>query len=52
MTETDFLAHVGELGTHDMWVVVPMALVSAVLLVVLARPKPPASNEDPEVGDD
>ncbi|WP_117208744.1 hypothetical protein [Allorhizocola rhizosphaerae] len=35
------LAHTGGLAAEHMWVVVPMAIISVVLMVVLARPKAP-----------
>lgn len=59
MTATQPLAHVGTLGHHDMWVIVPMVLLSVVVLIVMARPKRPAAGDDerpephpptPEVG--
>lgn len=51
MTETQFLAHVGPLGHHDMWVIVPMVVLSVIVMVVMARPKrPPPDDRGAEEG--
>ena len=41
------LAHIGPLVTHDLLVIIPMAVLSAIVMVVLARPRrPPPDPED------
>lgn len=44
------LGHVGPLGEHDMWVVIPMAVVSAVVVLILARRGSPPVDEDQRDG--
>jgi hypothetical protein len=47
MTTGMLLAHVGPLGTHDLLVIIPMVVLSAIVMVVLARPRrPPPDPED------
>lgn len=46
MAGTRLLAHVGPLGHHDMWVIIPMVVLSVVVLIVMARPKRPPVDED------
>lgn len=49
----ELLAHIGPLGHHDLWVIIPMAVLSALIMVVMARPKrAPAEpgDEQPEPG--
>ena len=45
------LAHVGPLGDHDMWIIVPMVLLSIAVMIVMARPRPPTGRDD-ERGED
>jgi hypothetical protein len=48
MNGVRFLAHVGPLGEHDLLVVIPMAVLSAVVMVIMARPRrPPTDDSEP-----
>jgi hypothetical protein len=48
MNGVRLLAHVGPLGEHDLLVVIPMAVLSAVVMVVMARPRrPPTDDSEP-----
>lgn len=46
MTGARVLAHVGPLGHHDMWVIVPMVLLSIVVMIVMARPRRPTADDE------
>jgi hypothetical protein len=48
MTQIQPLAHVGPLGHHDMWIIIPMVVLSIVVLIVMARPKRPTTVEEEE----
>lgn len=49
---SQLLAHVGPLATHDLWLVIPMAVLSAVIIVVMVRPRRPLPPPDdqPDAG--
>ena len=49
MNGVQFLAHVGQLSGHDLLIVIPMAVLSAVVMVIMARPQRPPSD-DSEAG--
>ena len=48
MNGVRFLAHAGQLSEHDLLVVIPMAVLSAVVMVIMARPRrPPTDDSEP-----
>jgi hypothetical protein len=46
------LAHIGGLGPHDLLAIIPMAVLSAFIMVIMARPRRPApgGEQPPQVG--
>lgn len=47
-TGPQLLAHVGPLGHHDLWVIIPMAVLSVAVMIVMARPRrPPPGDDEP-----
>jgi hypothetical protein len=48
LTLPALLAHVGPLGRHDLWVIIPLAVLAVVTMIVMARPKPPPAEDEPE----
>ena len=38
-------AHVGPLGHHDLWVIVPMVVLSIIVMVLMARPRRPRPDD-------
>lgn len=45
-------AHIGPLATHDLWLVIPMAVLSALIIVVMVRPRPAPPAPDDRAPDD
>jgi len=45
VVEVLWYAHVGPLGQHDLWVIVPMVVLSVIVMVLMARPKPPRPDD-------